>query len=184
MFGKLMILNPRRFMCASVCALVLPCQLHAQTVITNTRAEVSFMASLWETDPIQISALANAQYPSVGGGTSTWKFVFPGMSILSDGDIHINMGIAATGNTGTTSGNSGESPIVPEVINATSTNLSIIDGLNGSQTIVRGIFRFYTEHITSGVGERKYEIHPATELLRWNGSVYVLTNDYRPNIKF
>ena len=154
MFGKLMILNPRRFMCASVCALVLPCHLHAQTVITNTRAEVSFMASLWETDPIQISALANAQYPSVGGGTSTWKFVFPGMSILSDGDIHINMGIAATGNTGTTSGNSGESPIVPEVINATSTNLTIIDGLSGkalpsSVIVVRRAMRLSIVPITT-----------------------------------
>src|ERR1041384_5819220 len=106
-------LNPRWFVGASVCALVLPCHLHAQTVITNTRAEVSFMASLWETDPIQISALANAQYPSVGGGTSTWQYVFPDFGFSNDGDIHVNMGIAATGNTGTHSANSGESPIVP-----------------------------------------------------------------------
>src|ERR1041384_6025553 len=150
-------LSPRWFVGASVCALVLPCRLLAQTVITNTRAEVSFMATLWEVDPIQISGLANAQYPSVGGGTSTWQFIFPSFSTASDGDIHVNMAIDSSG-TGSTGGNSGESPIVPEVINATSTNLSIIDGLSGQQAIVRGIFRFYTEHITGGVGERKYEI--------------------------
>ena len=137
------------------------------------------MASLWEVDPIQISALANAQYPSIGGGTSTWQFIFPSFGTAADGDIHVNMAIDSSG-TGKTGGNSSESPIVPEVINATSTNLTIIDGLNGQQAIVRGIFRWYSEH----TGERKYEIHPATELLRWNGSAYILTNDYRPNIKF
>ena len=172
-------LNPRWFVSASVCALLLPCHLHAQTVVTMTRTDVWFMASLWESDPIQISAVANAQYPSIGGGTSTWQYIFPSFSTASDGDIHVNMAINSSG-TGSTGGNSGESPIVPEVINATSTNLTIIDGLNGQRAIVRGIFRWYSEH----TGERKYEIHPATELLRWNGSAYVLTNDYRPNIKF
>lgn len=172
-------LNTRCFVCASICALVLPSHLHAQTVITNTRAEVSFMASLWEVDPIQISGLANAQYPSIGGGAGTWQFLFPSFSTASDGDIHVNMAINSSG-TGSTGGNKSESPIVPEVINATSGQLATIDSLNGAQAIVRGIFRWYSEH----TGERKYEIHPATELLKWNGSAFVLTNDYRANIKF
>ncbi len=137
------------------------------------------MASLWEVDPIQISGLANAQYSTIGGGTSTWQFIFPSFGFAGDGDIHVNMAINSSG-TGKTGGNQGESPIVPEVINATSAQLTTIDSLNSAQAIVRGIFRWYSEH----TGERKYEIHPATELLRWNGSAYVLTNDYRPNIRF
>jgi hypothetical protein len=153
--------------------------LHAQTVITNTRAEVSMMASLWEVDPIQISALANGQYPLIGGGTNTWQFLFPAFSTASDGDIHVNMAINS-GGTGSTGGNQGESAIVPEVINATAAQLTTIDSLNGAQTIVRGIFRWYSEH----TGERKYEIHPAIELLKWNGSAFVVTNDYRSNIRF
>ena len=173
-------LNPRWFVAfIGIASLALPSRAPAQTVITNTFAEVSRMASLWEVDPVQISSLANAQYSSVGGGTSTWQFIFPAFSLAADGDIHVNMGIDTNG-TGSTSGNQGESPIVPEVINATAAQLTTIDSLNGSQTIVRGIFRWYSEH----TGERKYEIHPATELLKWSGSAFVLTNDYRPNIKF
>ncbi len=173
-------LNPRWFVAfIGIASLALPSRAPAQTVITNTFAEVSRMASLWEVDPVQISSLANAQYSSVGGGTSTWQFIFPAFLLAADGDIHVNMGIDTNG-TGSTSGNQGESPIVPEVINATAAQLTTIDSLNGSQTIVRGIFRWYSEH----TGERKYEIHPATELLKWSGSAFVLTNDYRPNIKF
>jgi len=176
----LMRLNPCWFLAfVGIASLVLPSRVPAQTVITNTFAEVSRMASFWEVDPTQISSLANGQYSSIGGGTSTWQFIFPAGSTASDGDIHVNMGIAANG-TGSTSGNNGESPIVPEVINATSAQLTTIDSLNATQAIVRGIFRWYSEH----TGERKYEIHPATELLKWNGSAFMLTNDYRPNIKF
>ena len=142
------------------------------------------MASLWEVDPIQISALANAQYPTIGGGTGTWQFIFPDSGTSADGDIHVNMAINS-GGTGRTGANSGESPIVPEVINATNPQLTTIDGLNSSQTIVRGIFRYYTEHFSSTTkGERKFEIHPATELLKWNGSAFAVVDSYRPNIKF
>src|SRR5258708_40262586 len=132
-------LNPRWFLAfAGIAALVVPSQASAQTVITNTFAEVSQMASLWEVDPVQISSLANGQYSSVGGGTSPWQFIFPAFSIGSDGDIHVNMAINA-GGTGSTSGNQGESAIVPEVINATGAQLTTIYSLSSSQAVVRGI---------------------------------------------
>lgn len=173
-------LNPRWFLASvGIAVLVLPSRVPAQTVITNTFADVSRMASLWEVDAVQISSLANAQYSSVGGGTSTWQFLFPSFSTAADGDIHVNMGIAASG-TGSGSGNQGESAIVPEVINATGAQLTTIDSLSTSQAVVRGIFRWYSEH----TGERKYEIHPATELLKWNGTAFVQIDGYRPNIKF
>ena len=56
----------------------------------------------------------------------------------------------------------------------------MIDSLNGTGHRARDlplVFRAFT-------GERKYEIHPAIELLKWNGSAFVVTNDYRSNIKF
>src|SRR5947208_8578880 len=101
-FGKRMRLNPRWFVCASVWTLVSLCHLDAQTVITNTRAEVSFMATLWEADTIQISPLVNAQYP-IFGGTNNWQYIF-GSFTVGAGDIHIPMAIAASG-TGSTSNN-------------------------------------------------------------------------------
>jgi hypothetical protein len=56
----------------------------ANTIITNTRAEVSFMATLWETDTLNISPLANAQYPQF---SNDWQYLFPHSNISSDGDI-------------------------------------------------------------------------------------------------
>src|SRR5207249_7962389 len=79
----------------------------ATTTVTNTRPEVAQMAGLWEADSVQISALANAQYPQFG--TNNWQFIFPHSSISSDGDIHIDMAVDASG-TGSTGNNTGESP--------------------------------------------------------------------------
>src|SRR5947207_15755863 len=47
----------------------------ASTTMTNTRPEVAQMAALWEADSIQISPLADAQYPQFG--SSLWQFIFP-----------------------------------------------------------------------------------------------------------
>lgn len=148
--------------------------VHATTTITFTRAEVTNMANLFETDCVSISALANSQYPNV---TGTWDFIFPHTSISSDGDVHTDMAINSSG-TGTTSNNTGASPIVAEVINATSSQLSHLTSLNGRQANYRGIFRLYTEH----AGERHFEIHPITQLQLWNGASFTLDTDYHNNI--
>ncbi|HXJ59353.1 MAG TPA: hypothetical protein VNU68_22135 [Verrucomicrobiae bacterium] len=150
---------------------------HATTIITNTRAEISFMAGLWEADSDQISALANAQFPQF---SNDWQYVFPHRAISDDGDIHIDMAVDASG-YGSTNNNSGASPIVAEIINASQSQLNQLTNLlTGSRAKTRGIFRFWTEH----AGERHFEIHPVTELFNWNGSEFLLSNDYRPNINF
>ena len=148
----------------------------ASTVETNSRAEVSFMASLWESDSITISPLANAQYPQF---TTDWQYIFPHANLAADGDIHNDMGVNASG-YGATNNNSGESPIIVEVVNATSSQLNNLHSLNAARVRPRGIFRFYTEH----TGERHFELHPATGLDVWNGSAFVSSNDYHANIAF
>ncbi|MEY2539480.1 MAG: serralysin [Verrucomicrobiota bacterium] len=146
----------------------------ANTTITFTRAEIANMSMLWETDCISISPLANAQYPNIAG---SWDFIFPHTSISSDGDIHIDMAIDSSG-TGATGNNTGESPLICEVINASSTQLNHLDGMTDQQATFRGIFRFYTEH----AGERHFELHPVTQLQRWNGSTFIGDTDYYANI--
>src|SRR4051812_20660191 len=148
----------------------------ASTVETNSRAEVSFMASLWETDTITISPLANAQYPQF---STDWQYIFPHANLAADGDIHNDMGVNASG-SGTTNNNSGESPIIVEVVNATSGQLNNLHSLNAARVRARGIFRLYTEH----TGERHFELHPATGLDVWNGSTFVASNDFHANIAF
>jgi phosphatidylinositol-3-phosphatase len=133
------------------------------------------MAGQWEVDSVQISSLADAQYPQFS--TNSWQFIFPHNNISSDGDIHNDMAVDASG-TGSTGNNAGESPIIAEVINATSTQLTHLKTLSGHQVKSRGIFRVYTEH----GGERHFEIHPVTEVFTWNGSAWVLDTDTRPNI--
>jgi hypothetical protein len=162
----------------SSCALVLPMQLaQASTTITNTRAEVDQMAALWETDTVAISPLANAQYPQYSGN---WDYIFANSSVSADGDVHVNMAIDAAG-TGKNGNNGGTaSPIVAEVINATSSQLNYLDANAGANAEARGIFRLYTEH----AGERHFEIHPITQLLRWNGSSFALDTDYHSNIVY
>jgi PKD repeat protein len=160
----------------AVLLVILPEVTEATTVITNTRPEVAQMASLWETDSIQISPLANAQYPQY---TNDWQFIFPHANISADGDSHIDMGVNSTGD-GSTNNNAGASPIVAEIVNATTNQLNNLQTLNGARAKTRGIFRYYTEH----AGERHFELHPMTELLMWNGSTFVLSNDYRPNVNF
>jgi len=147
---------------------------HANTTITFTRSDIANMAVLWETDCVSVSSLANAQYPNVAG---TWDFVVPHTIISSDGDIHVDMAIDAAGD-GAASNNVGESPLICEVINATSTQLNHLDGLTDQRATFRGIFRFYTEH----AGERHFELHPVTQLQRWNGSTFVNDTDYHSNI--
>ena len=89
---------------------------HGTTTITNTRAEVSLMATLWEADSLQISGLANAQYPQF---SNDWQYIFPHSNISADGDVHMDMAVSSSG-YGSTNNNIGESPIIVEVINATS----------------------------------------------------------------
>lgn len=145
------------------------------TAVTYTRAEIDQMATLWETDTVAVSPLATAQYPQFIGN---WQYTFPSSSISVDGDIHINMAVnsAGTGKTGNNLGTA--SPIVGEVINATNSQLNDLSPLSGGRYAPRGIFRFYTEHAS----ERHFEIHPLTQLLRWNGSAFVIDTDYHANI--
>jgi len=146
----------------------------ATTTITNTRPEIAWMASLWEADSVQISPLANAQYPQY---TTNLQFIFPHNNISGDGDIHNDMGVDSSG-TGSTGNNTGESPIIAEVVNATSAQLSYLQSESGHLEKTRGIFRFYTEH----PGERHFELHPVTETYMNNAGTWVLDVDYRPNI--
>jgi hypothetical protein len=147
----------------------------ATTVMTNTRPEIAQMAGLWEVDSVQISSLANGQYPQYS--PNVWQFDFPHNNISGDGDIHLDMGCGVSGSQ--TGNNAGESPIIAEVINATSAQLSHVKASSG-QVKSRGIFRLYTEH----GGERHFEIHPVTELDSWNGSAWVVDSDYHTNIAF
>src|SRR5690242_17565108 len=113
---------------------------NANTTVTFTRGDIANMALLWETDCVSVSSLANAQYPNVAG---TWDYIVPHSTVSSDGDIHIDMAIDAAGD-GAASNNVGESPLICEVINATTTQLNHLDGLTDERATFRGIFRFYT----------------------------------------
>jgi hypothetical protein len=146
----------------------------ASTSITFTRAEIDEMAHLWETNSAAISPLANTQYPQFSGD---WQFIFSHTSISADGDIHIDLALDAAG-TGKTGNNTGASPIIAEVINATGAQLNHVVSLTGAQAIPSGIFRFYTEHVS----ERHFELHPALQLQRWNGSGFVADSDYHANV--
>jgi PKD repeat protein len=152
-------------------------QLSQATIFTNTRPEIAQMAGYWEVDSVQISSLVTNQYPAFG--TNTWEYIFPHNNISGDGDVHVDMAIDESG-TGKDGGNTGNSPIVGEVVNATSNQLSHLKSSSVVHSETRGIFRFYTEHS----GERHYEIHPMTELLTWNTnmSTFVLDSNYRPNV--
>jgi len=159
------------------CALLFfPAFSHANTIITNTRAEVSFMAALWETDTVGISPLANAQYPQF---TNDWNYIFPHSSLSDDLDIHIDLAVDSSG-YGSTNNNTGASSVVAEVINATISQLNDLRAISGSVSRVNGIFRFWTEHAS----ERHFELHPVTALGIWNGTDYSPAFDYRPNIKY
>src|SRR6478672_3291355 len=164
----------RRFSSALIAALTGLVSARADTSITFTRSDLTMMAGLWETDTVAISPLATSQYPSFNG---TWDFIFPHSSISADGDVHIDMAVNSSG-TGSTGNNTGASPIVCEIINATQTQLSHLSGLSNQQATFRGIFRFYTEHSS----ERHFELHPVTQLQRWNGSTFVLDSDYHGNV--
>src|SRR5579862_517105 len=170
-------LNSRRFIGVVAWLVILPRIVDASTIMTNTRTEVAQMAGSWEVDIVQISSLANGQYTKFG--TNAWQFIFPHANISSDGDIHNDMAIDSSG-TGSTGNNAGESPIIAEVINATSAQLSHEQSIKTHQIKSRGIFRVYTEHAS----ERHFEIHPVTEFDTWNGSAWVLDSDYHANIAF
>ncbi len=144
------------------------------TTVTFTRSEISQMAALWETDCLALSPLANAQYPAFAG---SWQFIFPHSSISSDGDVHSDMAVDSSG-SGASGNNIGESPIVAEVINASSGQLNHLTPLARRQANFRGIFRFYTEHS----GERHFEVHPALRLDLWDGASFVADSDYHGNI--
>jgi PKD repeat protein len=142
------------------------------TTITNTRPEIAQMAGYWEVDSVQISPLANAQSTCNG----SWEYMQPSTgSTAADGDEHINMALDSSG-TGSTCQNLGtESEIVAEIINAA---VSLLPTGN-THAKSRGVFRYYHEH----AGEIKYEIHPMTERHTWNGSAFVLANDYHNTIR-
>ena len=159
---------------AALAVLSGPGTARADTTITFTRAEVNEMSMLWETDCVSVSPLPNAQYPAIAG---TWDFIFPHSNISADADIHIDMAIDSSG-TGSSGNNTGNSPIVCEVINATSSQLNHLDGLVAARASFRGIFRLYTEH----PAERHFELHPVTQLQTWNGSTFVTDTDYHNNI--
>ena len=90
-------MHTKRVVVAVVAMIACSRMAYAQTIFTNTRTEVAVMAGLWEVDSLQVSALANAQYPSIGGGTNLWQFLFPSGGINSDGDEDIEMGVASSG---------------------------------------------------------------------------------------
>src|SRR2546425_641119 len=85
------------------CLLAVPGVSCGTTVITNTRAEIAFMAGLWEADSAQISSLANAQFPKF---SNDWQYIFPSGSISADGDLHIAMAVDGSG-SGSTNGTPG-----------------------------------------------------------------------------
>jgi hypothetical protein len=149
------------------------------TIITNTRAEVAFMASLWESDTIQISPLVNAQYPSCSG---TWQYTTL-FALEPDGDAHIRTAVSSLGAC-ITGNNINGSPIIDEVINVlTSTNpvwTHLISLGSNRQAKPVGIFRYYTEHS----GERHFEIHPITQIYVWNtnSNAFLLDSDYHAGI--
>src|ERR1051325_9355401 len=150
----MMLLKPALYLCLA-CALLGPgaTRLDATTIISNTRAEISFMASLWESDSVEISALANAQYPQF---TDDWQYIFPHKAISDDGDIHIDMAVDAAGD-GRTGNNAGASPIVAEIVNATGRQLTqLTNVLAGARARPRRIFRFWSEHVS----ERHFVLHP------------------------
>src|SRR6266850_2833245 len=109
-------LNSRRFVSVAWVFVMIPLIARSETVITNTRTEVAQMAGLWEVDSIQISSLANSQYTQFS--PSSWQYIFPHSNISADGDIHIDMAVNSAG-SGSSGNNTGESPIIAEVINAT-----------------------------------------------------------------
>ena len=164
----------RAFRASAVLCFLAGSLASATTNITFTRDEVAQMAGLWETDCITVSPLANSQYPTF---TTNWQYIFPHTSISADGDIHTDMAVDSLG-SGSSDNNTGESPLICEVVNATNSQLSYLDSLNGTQAIFRGIFRFYTEH----PGERHFELHPAVEVDTWNGGSFVANQDYHSNI--
>src|SRR5439155_22834432 len=88
----------------------------ATTTVTNTRPEIAQMAGLWEADSVQISALANAQYPTY---TTNWEYIVPHGSPAGDGDLHIDMAVDAAGN-GANSNNNHNSPKIAEIGNVSS----------------------------------------------------------------
>ncbi|MDQ6654805.1 MAG: hypothetical protein M3Y80_03200 [Verrucomicrobiota bacterium] len=155
-------------------ALLITPEEPTSTTITFTRAQISQMAALWETDGVAISPLANAQYPGYAG---SWQFIFPHSSISADGDVHSDLAVDSSG-SGASGNNFGESPIVAEIINASTGQLNHLATLARRQANFRGIFRFYTEHS----GERHFEVHPALGLDLWNGASFVADSDYHGNI--
>jgi PKD repeat protein len=172
---------PRRILVAAIVLIVVAYSRVADaTVWTNTRPEVAQMAAMWEVTTIDISPLANAQYPNIGGGTSLWQYAFPSSSTASDGDLHHAMAIDASG-TGSTGNNIGNAPIIAEIVNCSGSQQSTVNSLvsaTNHRVVPRGIFRVYTEH----ANEIHYEAHPVTEELTYNGSAWVVGADMRSSI--
>src|SRR5256885_11173384 len=133
-----------------------PPEIPTTTNITFTRAEITQMAGLWETNCLSITPLANAQYPAY---TANWQYIFPHTSISADGDIHTDMAVDSSG-TGSNGNNTGESPIICEGINAATAQLGHLNSLTAAAANFYRIFRLYTEQ----PGETQFELHPVVQL--------------------
>jgi PKD repeat protein len=168
---------PRRIT-AVVVGVVFPLIAQA-TLFTNTRPEIAQMAGLWEVTTIQISPLINAQYPNIGGGTSSWEYTFANTSASSDGDLHHAMAINSSG-TGQTGNNVGNSPCVSEIVNSSAyiSTVTAISAANNHHFVPRGIFRVYTEHSS----EIHFEVHPITEELTNSSGAWVVAANMRSSI--
>ena len=169
---------PRRIF--AIVFLLVGSQVARATIVTNTRSEIAQMAGFWEVDTTQVSPLANAQYPTIGGGTSTWQYIFAQTSASTDGDLHHALAINSSG-TGQTGNNIGNSPIVAEIVNVTGSQISTVSSLsaaNNHRVVPRGIFRFYTEH----GGEIHFEVHPITQHLTNSGGAFVVAADFHSSI--
>ena len=169
---------PRRIIAVSVVVALSSLSAHA-TVWTNTRPEIAQMAGLWEVDMVQISPLINAQYPSIGGGTSLWQYCFASSSASSDGDLHHAMAIDSSG-TGRTGNNIGNAPGIGEIVNAGAyiSTVTALSAANNHRVVPRGIFRVYTEH----ANEIHYEMHPITEELTNSAGAFVVAANMRSSI--
>jgi len=174
---------------AAAVALSAPRLAQAQTVITFTRADILYMANTFMVgDSRTLSAMAKEQYPSRAGWTTPYNFFQNPTYTAADGDLHVDLALDASG-TGAfdTCCGTGDSPITGEILNATGnspkSDAMHLKSLDTTLTYWDGVFRFRTEHSCSScfdLGERKFEIHPATKVYKSldGGSTYVLDHDY------
>lgn len=149
------------------------------TVVTFSTTQLNFLQSsfLVNTQDSAVQSIVTYFYPQTQVGT--WNYTSTDGSINTDGDMHLEICTASNGAEGDITCY-GDSPFLPELMNATSGDVSHINSLaiHTSMTSWDGIIRFRSEHDCSGTGELHLEIHPVTRLYAWNGSSYALDSDY------